>query len=361
MDINQQNVVVNLDDEFIQYLINEGFFGNLAKSLVRSVPRKIADGIRNKKQAVADKANEIKNKIKHGATKAVQKVSGKDEDTQRIIDVTEYIKHQHLFGTHPMNITRFKDIPYGVMPRAQLLKIWDSAKKSTMVTDVDRTALFEDTNLKKIIDETFITTVFLRIQKLFDDNKNVKDIEEAIKVIPRLCENLVKVSILYGVKDFGNEEVNDYANQTVIDNKFDGIKILLPVYNKFAVMLAPRLKINLQRKIKDMSDIEASRDQTVNRNLPSAERNAANKNDRNRQQPPSQQQKPAPQQQQSEPQEPESARASRERREKAKAGKQQQPQQQAKPSRVAKKPRGNVPPRRTSRRRDRGEQEQQAA
>ena len=126
-------------------------------------------------------------------------------------------------------------------------------------------------------------------------------------------------------------------------------------------MLAPRLKINLQRKIKDLPDIEDSRDQTINRNLPDAERNAANRNDRNRQQPSTQQQKPVSQQQQGEPQEPESAKASRERREKAKVGNQQQPQQQAKPSRVAKKPRGNVPPRRLSRRRNQGEQEKQAA
>ena len=125
MDINQQNVVVNLDDEFIQYLINEGFFGNLAKSLVRTVPRKIADGIRNKKQAVADKANEIKNKIKHGATTAVHKVTGNDEDEQRVADLTRYIFDQKLFGTkrRPINISLRKDDPHPVMPKAQLLKI----------------------------------------------------------------------------------------------------------------------------------------------------------------------------------------------------------------------------------------------
>ena len=106
--------------------------------------------------------------------------------------------------------------------------------------------------------------------------------------------------------------------------------------------------------IKDLPDVQADRDKTVDRNRPrdiDSEDASNNQSDH----------QPTQRRTSTEPQEPESARASRERREKAKAGNQQQPQQQAKPSRVAKKPRGNVPPRRTSRRRDQGEQEKQAA
>lgn len=124
MDINQQ-YTVDVDGEFIQYLINEGFFGDLAKSLARSVPRRIADSIRDRRQAVADKANQLKNIVKHGAAKTVQKVTGDDKDQQQIEDLIAYIEHHNLFGHKQqiLKMSQLKDAPYGIMPRAQLLKI----------------------------------------------------------------------------------------------------------------------------------------------------------------------------------------------------------------------------------------------
>lgn len=135
-----------------------------------------------------------------------------------------------------------------------------------MVTDVDRTALFEDAQLSNYIDEKFIAIVFTRLHNMFDKDVDTEDLAEAEESVIRLCKNLVKVAIIHGNTGF-DDTIDNYTDQTIKDNRFTGLKILLPVYNKFALLLADRLKINISRKIKDMPDIKASRDKTVDRNV----------------------------------------------------------------------------------------------
>ena len=68
-----------------------------------------------------------------------------------------------------------------------------------MVTDVDRTALFEDPTLKNYINDTFIATVHLRLANMFGLAVNQADkakLETAADTVSRLCKNLVKDSII---------------------------------------------------------------------------------------------------------------------------------------------------------------------